>query len=115
MGKAYKSADFIISRSGASVISELCIVGKPVIFIPSPNLAEDHQTKNALNIVKNKAALMVKEKDLNKLFFTVFNKIINNKNFVNQLSKSIKLLAKPNATNNIVKIIETRLNNGNKL
>jgi UDP-N-acetylglucosamine--N-acetylmuramyl-(pentapeptide) pyrophosphoryl-undecaprenol N-acetylglucosamine transferase len=115
MGKAYKSADFIISRSGASVISELCIVGKPVIFIPSPNLAEDHQTKNALNIVKNKAALMVKEKDLNKLFFTAFNKIINNKNFVNELSKSIKLLAKPNATFDIVKIIETRLNNGNRL
>ena len=115
MSKAYASADYIISRSGASVISELCIVAKPVIFIPSPNLAEDHQTKNALNIVKNNAALMVKEKDLNKLFFSVFNKMINDKNFSDELSRSIKLLAKPDATYKIVEQIKRRLENGNKL
>lgn len=115
MSKAYASADYIISRSGASVISELCIVAKPVIFIPSPDLAEDHQTKNALNIVKNNAALMVKEKDLNKLFFSVFNKMINDKNFSDELSRSIKLLAKPDATYKIVEQIKRRLENGNKL
>ena len=115
MSKAYAAADYIISRSGASVISELCIVAKPVIFIPSPNLAEDHQTKNALNIVKKNAAVMVKEKDLNKLFFSVFNKIINDENYSNQLSKSIKLLAKPDATYKIVEQIKRRLKNGNKL
>ena len=115
MSKAYDVADYIISRAGACVISELCIVAKPVIFIPSPNLAEDHQTKNALNIIKNNAAVMVEEKDLNQLFFNVFNKINNDKNFRNQLSKSIKLLAKPDATNKIVEQIEKRLENGNKL
>lgn len=115
MNKAYNSADYIISRSGASVISELCFVAKPVIFIPSPNLAEDHQTKNACNVVKNNAAVMVKEKDLNKLFFSVFNKITNNKSFSDELSESIKLLAKPNATFEIVEQIKKRLKNGNKL
>ena len=115
MSKAYTTADYIISRSGASVISELCIVAKPVIFIPSPNLAEDHQTKNALTIVKNNAAVMVKEKELNKLFFRVFNKIINDKNFSDELSRSIKLLAKPDATFKIVEQIKRRLQNGNKL
>ena len=115
MSKAYAAADYIISRSGASVISELCIVAKPVIFIPSPNLAEDHQTKNALTIVKNNAAVMVKEKELNKLFFSVFNKMINDKNFSDELSRSIKLLAKPDATFKIVEQIKRRLQNGNKL
>ena len=115
INKAYNSADYIISRSGASVISELCIVAKPVIFVPSPNLAEDHQTKNAINIVKNNAAVMVKEKDLNKMFFSVFKKIINDESYSKELSKSIKLLAKPDATNRIVEQIKRRLKNGNKL
>ncbi len=106
MNSVYSSADFIISRSGASVISELCIVAKPVLFIPSPNLAEDHQTKNALNIVENNAAVMVKEKDLNEKFFNEFNKIIKDTNFSAKLSESIKLLAKPNATKDIVKQIK---------
>ena len=103
MNKAYCSADYIISRSGASVISELCIVGKPVVFIPSPNLAEDHQTKNALNIVNKNAAVMVKEKHLNDKFFRVFEKLINDESYSNELSKAIKLLAKPKAT---IKIIQ---------
>ena len=115
MNKAYSSADYIISRSGASVISELCIVAKPVIFIPSPNLAEDHQTKNALNIVNKNAAVMVKEKDLNETFFKVFDKVINNEKFSNELSKAIKLLAMPQATNKIIEKVKTRLKNGNKL
>lgn len=115
MDNAYSSADFIISRSGASVISELCIVGKPVLFIPSPNLAEDHQTKNALKIVENNAAVMVQEKDLNERFFDEFNKIINDPNFSIKLSESIKLLAKPNATRDIVKQIKFFLNNDRKL
>ena len=106
IGRAYFSADYIISRSGASVISELCVVGKPVLFIPSPNLAEDHQTKNALEIVKNNAALMVKEKDLNKSFFESFDKLVDDNNFSKKLSQSIKKLAKPNATMEIVKKIK---------
>ena len=106
ISRAYFSSDYIISRSGASVISELCIVGKPVLFIPSPNLAEDHQTKNAKEIVKNNAAIMVKERDLNRLFYASFDKLINDDSFSKRLSQSIKKLAKPNATKEIIKKIK---------
>jgi UDP-N-acetylglucosamine--N-acetylmuramyl-(pentapeptide) pyrophosphoryl-undecaprenol N-acetylglucosamine transferase len=63
MDMAYSAADVIISRAGAATISELCQLGKPVILVPSPNVAEDHQTKNAMALVKNKAALMVADND----------------------------------------------------
>ena len=106
ISRAYFSSDYIISRSGASVISELCIVGKPVLFIPSPNLAEDHQTKNANEIVKNNAAIMVKERDLNRLFYASFDKLVNDDSFSKRLSQSIKRLAKPNATKEIIKKIK---------
>jgi len=59
MGEAYKAADLVVSRAGASSISEFCLIGKPVILVPSPNVAEDHQTKNAMALVNNGAALMV--------------------------------------------------------
>ena len=68
MDLAYAAADIIVSRAGASSVSELCIVGKPVIFIPSPNVAEDHQTKNALAVSKKNAALLISEKDLDQNF-----------------------------------------------
>ena len=64
MDLAYAAADIIISRAGASSVSELCIVGKPVIFIPSPNVAEDHQTKNAKSIADKNAAILIKESEL---------------------------------------------------
>lgn len=111
MNLAYCAADIIVSRSGASVISELCIVGKPVIFIPSPKLAEDHQTKNALNIVKNNAAEMIKEKNLNKEFFSVLKNLITNDEHAIKLSNSIKSLEKPNATKDIVNHIDKLLSN----
>ena len=63
MDKAYAVADIIISRSGAIAISELCLVGKPLILVPSPNVAEDHQTKNAQSLVNKNSALMVKDVD----------------------------------------------------
>ena len=61
MGAAYKAADLVISRSGASSISEFCLIGKPVILVPSPNVAEDHQTKNAMALVNKGAAICVKD------------------------------------------------------
>ena len=61
MDQAYKAADLVISRAGASSISELCLLGKPSILVPSPNVAEDHQTCNAMALVKRDAALMVKD------------------------------------------------------
>src|SRR5690554_7808474 len=65
---SYAAADFIISRAGALSVSELCIVGKPVIFIPSPNVAEDHQTKNALAVTDREAAILIRENELDATF-----------------------------------------------
>ena len=72
MNDAYAVADVIISRAGASSVSELCVVGKPVIFVPSPNVAEDHQTKNAQAIADEKAAILIKETELKDNFQKIF-------------------------------------------
>lgn len=105
MDLVYATADVVISRSGASSVSELCIVGKPVIFIPSPNVAEDHQTKNARAIVDKKAALLIKESELDAQFETVFDNLLGDENQQNELSVNIQKLAKTNATKDIVDAI----------
>jgi UDP-N-acetylglucosamine--N-acetylmuramyl-(pentapeptide) pyrophosphoryl-undecaprenol N-acetylglucosamine transferase len=102
MDLVYAAADIVISRAGASSVSELCIVGKPVIFIPSPNVAEDHQTKNAKSIVDKKGALMLKESELDSQFSLVFEALLKDIGKQEQLSKNIKQLALPNATKQIV-------------
>ncbi|GLB49099.1 undecaprenyldiphospho-muramoylpentapeptide beta-N-acetylglucosaminyltransferase [Neptunitalea lumnitzerae] len=102
MQLAYAAADVIISRAGASSVSELCIVGKPVLFIPSPNVAEDHQTKNALAVTSKNAAIMIKEQVLDDEFETQFKKLISDAMYQQQLSDNIKMLALPNATQSIV-------------
>ena len=109
MDFAYAAADVIISRSGASSVSELCIVGKPTIFIPSPNVSEDHQTKNAQAILDKKAAILLKEKDLDVDFKNIFADLISNDEKQAKLSKKIYKLALPNATNEIVDEIEKLL------
>ena len=106
MKTAYAAADFIISRSGAISVSELCVVGKPVLFIPSPNVAEDHQTKNAKAISNKNAALYIVESDLNTTFTQVFTELINSKILRKKLSNNIKSLARTNATSIIVDEIE---------
>jgi UDP-N-acetylglucosamine--N-acetylmuramyl-(pentapeptide) pyrophosphoryl-undecaprenol N-acetylglucosamine transferase len=105
MNFAYAAADIIISRAGAGSISELCIVGKPVIFIPSPNVSEDHQTKNALAVVSKDAAILCKENDLEK-FNEKLDTLIKDIDKQKVLSKNIKALALPNATAAIVNEIE---------
>lgn len=102
MDFVYAAADIVISRAGASSVSELCIVGKPVIFIPSPNVAEDHQTKNAQAVVDKKGALMLKESELDSQFSLVFEALLRDQGKQDQLSKYIKHLALPNATKQIV-------------
>lgn len=102
MDLVYAAADFVISRAGASSVSELSIVGKPVLFIPSPNVAEDHQTKNAKSIVDKNGALMIKESELDENFNTIFSDLVTNENLQKQLSENIKKLAKVNATKDIV-------------
>ena len=109
MNLAYDVADIIISRAGASSISELCIVGKPVIFIPSPNVAEDHQSKNALSLVNKKAAIMIEEKNIKKDFKNSFTELINNKELQIDLSRNVLKQAKLNATKDIVNEIEKLL------
>lgn len=105
MDLVYAAADFVISRAGASSVSELCLVGKPTIFIPSPNVAEDHQTKNAKAIVDKNGAILLKENELDENFETVFSELVTNQNLQLELSQNIKSLAKPNATKDIVEEI----------
>jgi UDP-N-acetylglucosamine--N-acetylmuramyl-(pentapeptide) pyrophosphoryl-undecaprenol N-acetylglucosamine transferase len=110
MDLVYAAADFVISRAGASSVSELSIVGKPVIFIPSPNVAEDHQTKNAKSIVDRNGALMLKESELDEKFNTIFSDLVANENLQKQLSENIKKLAKIHATSDIVDEIVKLIN-----
>lgn len=105
MDFAYASADFVVSRAGASSVSELCIVGKPTVFIPSPNVAEDHQTKNAKAIQEKDGAIMVKESEL-ETFSEVFERLLKDEEKQQKLSENIKKLALPNATSDIVNEIE---------
>jgi len=109
MDMAYAAADIIISRAGAGSVSELCIVGKATIFIPSPNVAEDHQTKNAQAIEKTGAAILIAEKDLDKKFELVFKGLLNDDKVCFELGRKIKTLALPNATSDIVDEVEQLL------
>ncbi|MFB9051472.1 undecaprenyldiphospho-muramoylpentapeptide beta-N-acetylglucosaminyltransferase [Formosa undariae] len=111
MDFAYAAADVIISRAGASSVSELCIVGKPVIFIPSPNVAEDHQTKNAMAVVKEDAAILIQEQDLDVDFENKFSQLIESKEKQHALGENIKKLALVNATKDIADEVEKLLNN----
>lgn len=106
MDLAYKASDLVISRAGASSISELCAIGKPAILIPSPNVAEDHQTKNAQALVKTNAAKMVKDVYAVDTLMKTAIDLVNNKDQLATLSQNIKKLALPNAASLIVDEIE---------
>jgi UDP-N-acetylglucosamine--N-acetylmuramyl-(pentapeptide) pyrophosphoryl-undecaprenol N-acetylglucosamine transferase len=105
MDLIYAAADVVISRAGASSVSELCLVGKPTIFIPSPNVAEDHQTKNAKAIADKNGAVLLRESELDEQFENTFSKLLADENWQKELSQNIKKLAKPNATKDIVEEI----------
>lgn len=106
MEQAYSLADIIISRAGAIAISELCIVGKPCILIPSPNVAEDHQTKNANSLVEKHAALMVRDIDSREHLIERLDTLVKNVELREELSKNIKALGIRNADERIVEEIE---------
>ncbi len=109
MDYAYSAADVIISRAGAIAISELTIVGKPVILIPSPNVAENHQYKNAQSLVNNNAAVLVKDDDTNiKIVEEIYNLSINKK-MRNSLSSNIKKLKINQSTDKIYEIVKVHL------
>ena len=97
MGAAYKAADLVISRAGASSISEFCLIGKPVILVPSPNVAEDHQTKNALALVNKDAALYVKDIEAPDTLLNTALKTVNDEAKLASLSENIKKLGLKNS------------------
>lgn len=102
MDYAYAAADLIISRAGASSISELCLLKKPVILVPSPNVAEDHQTKNALALVHKNAAIMIPDKDAAAQLVSKALEIIHDEEQLKNLSRNIKLLAQYQSAERIV-------------
>lgn len=97
MGAAYKTADLVISRAGASSISEFCLIGKPVILVPSPNVAEDHQTKNALALANVDAALYVKDADAPAQLLDLAIKTVNDEQKLASLRTNILKLALPDS------------------
>lgn len=103
MGAAYKAADLVISRAGASSISEFCLIGKPVILVPSPNVAEDHQTKNALALSTKQAAIHVKDAEAPATLLPLALKIVHDDAQLKSLSENVLKLALPNSAEIIAK------------
>jgi UDP-N-acetylglucosamine--N-acetylmuramyl-(pentapeptide) pyrophosphoryl-undecaprenol N-acetylglucosamine transferase len=106
MDLAYAAADVVISRSGALAVSELCIANKPCILVPSPNVAEDHQTKNAMALVQKDAAVMVLDKEAKARLVDEALKLLFDEHRAEKLIGNISALAKPGATEDIVNEIE---------
>ncbi len=105
MDLAYSVADVVISRAGAMSISELALVQKPVIFVPLPTAAEDHQTKNAKQLVDANAAMMVRNDETEAKLVPTLQDLLNDKNKQNEMKANIARFARPNAANDIVEII----------
>jgi UDP-N-acetylglucosamine--N-acetylmuramyl-(pentapeptide) pyrophosphoryl-undecaprenol N-acetylglucosamine transferase len=105
MDFAYAAADIIISRAGASSVSEIALTGIPSILIPSPNVAEDHQTKNAMALVKNKAAILLSDERAESDLMNEILKLINNESLQNEMRNNVRKLSIDNSAERIVKEI----------
>ena len=103
MGSAYRAADLVISRAGASSISEFCLIGKPVILVPSPNVAEDHQTKNALALSTRGAAIYIKDAEAPDSLLQTAIETVNDADKLKSLSENVLKLALPDSANIIAK------------
>jgi UDP-N-acetylglucosamine--N-acetylmuramyl-(pentapeptide) pyrophosphoryl-undecaprenol N-acetylglucosamine transferase len=103
MGTAYKAADLVISRAGASSISEFCLIGKPVILVPSPNVAEDHQTKNALALSTKDAAIYVKDAEAPGMLLKLAIDTVKDDAKLQSLHENVLKLALPNSAEIIAK------------
>lgn len=101
MASAYAAADMVISRAGASSISEFCLLGMPVILVPSPNVAEDHQTKNALALVNKQAAVYVKDAEAPEKLINTALSIVNDESKLNELHQNILGMALKNSAERI--------------
>ena len=104
MDLAYSISDVVISRAGALSISELTLAGKPSILVPSPNVSDDHQTKNAMSLVNHSAAILVKDNQTEQLISKAIS-LLKDQELIASLSKNAKSLGKPNASKDIVKEI----------
>ena len=103
MGVAYRAADLVISRAGASSISEFCLIGKPVILVPSPNVAEDHQTKNALALANRDAAIYVKDADAPATLLKLAIDTVNDEEKLKSLSENVLKMALPDSADIIAR------------
>ena len=112
MGAAYKAADLVISRAGASSVSEFCLLGKPVILVPSPNVAEDHQTKNALALVHRDAALYVKDAEAKEQLLPLAIATVHDDAKLESLSKNVLKLALPDSARIIAQEVIKLAENG---
>lgn len=110
MALAYSAADVIVSRAGAIAISELAVAKKPVLLVPFPFAAEDHQTKNAMTLVEKNAAKMVKDTEMKDKFWNTLSEICENENLRKEMSQNLEFFAKPKATEEIVDEIFKSLN-----
>jgi UDP-N-acetylglucosamine--N-acetylmuramyl-(pentapeptide) pyrophosphoryl-undecaprenol N-acetylglucosamine transferase len=106
MDYAYSVADLVISRAGAGSISELCLLQKPVILVPSPNVAEDHQTKNALALVRKDAAVMISDADAPAKLFATALSLVHDDDRLKAMSINIGRLAQRDSAKRIVDEIE---------
>lgn len=110
MEYAYTAADIVVSRAGAMSIAELCVVGKPVIFVPYPHAAEDHQTANANALVTQHAALMINDRDVNLKLIPTIAELANDSVKANELKENIARLGNTKADNLIAEEILKTLN-----
>lgn len=101
MDLAWATADVVISRAGALSVSELCLVGKPAVLVPSPNVAEDHQTKNALALVEKGAARLIRDDEAFEKMLAEALLILENEGLAHSLSESVRQLGRPNAARDI--------------
>jgi len=102
---AFAAADIIVSRAGAGTISELCLVGKPVILIPSPNVAEDHQTKNAMALAGRNAALVIPDKEISELLVPEALKLVADREWRESFARNISAMAERNADRRIAEMV----------
>ena len=105
MDMAYKAADLVISRAGALSVTELCVQAKASILVPSPNVAEDHQTKNAMALVDKEACLMLKDEELSQVFSSTVKTTLQDEPLMKKLMANIAQLAKPEATKRITDVL----------
>lgn len=113
MDLAYAAADLVISRAGAGTISELCVLGLPTILVPSPNVAEDHQTANAKALADQGAAVLIRDSEVDARLVETALELVKDRQQLKDLSVAMKKMGTPNATRDIVEVIVSLINNKN--